>query len=52
MEVHLVHFSNSYDTILAAITDQNPRALAVFGIFFQVRNRNRNLLNSSLGPKI
>ena len=42
----MVHFSDKYENILAAVADQNPKAIAVIGIFFTVRKMLANLLRT------
>ena len=37
MELHLVHYLDRYDSLTAALQDNNRRALAVLGVFFNVR---------------
>ncbi|CAG7825647.1 unnamed protein product [Allacma fusca] len=54
MELHLVHYSDKYDTLVSALQDSNRRAVAVLGIFFEITERDNPAIQSIVNeiPKV
>jgi len=48
MEMHLVHFQDSYDELSTALSDLHQKTLAVLGVFFQVSEEDNPLFDSLL----